>query len=181
MLSFSPLAGTVLLPLLLLVLPSVHGAAIPSNDDHAHVARGPLPDRWFHDDDHFAHALFRRQAATPPSSFPQVGSPSWAAAYPAGTPDSNAMPQAWKDALNAAVQAGSIPNVPQASMPNPNASPVYPNGVNPGSPQVCSWTYGCRINGTIYDAPAGVVGLSFDDGPLPVRHFPALLLCFLRI
>lgn len=167
MLSFSPLAGTVLLPLLLLLLPSVHGAAIPSHDDHSHVARSPLPDRWFHDDDHAAHALFRRQASTPPSSFPQVGSPSWAAAYPAGTPDSNAMPQAWKDALSAAVQAGKIPNIPQATQSNPNASPTYPSGVNPSSPQVCSWTYGCRLNGTIYDAPPGVVGLSFDDGPLP--------------
>lgn len=186
MLSFSPLAGTVLLPLLflLLSLPSVHAAAIPSYDDrnHAHVARGAaLPDHWFHDENHFAHALFRRQASTPPSSFPQVGTPSWAAAYPAGTPDSNAMPQAWKDALNAAVQAGKIPNIPPTTLSSPTATPVYPSGVNPSSPQVCSWTYGCRINGSIYDAPPGVMGLSFDDGPLTVRRFPHLLSCFLRV
>jgi len=184
MLSFSRLAGMVLLPLLLLLsLPSVHAAAIPSNDDHnhAHVAQGALPDRWFHDENHFAHALFRRQASTPPSSFPQVGTPSWAAAYPAGTPDSNTMPQVWEDALNAAVQAGKIPNIPPATQSSPTATPVYPSGVNPSSPQVCSWAYGCRVNGSIYDAPPGVMGLSFDDGPLPVRHFPPLLPCFLRV
>jgi chitin deacetylase len=80
------------------------------------------------------------------------------------------MPQAWKDALSAAVQAGKIPNIPPSSDPN-NGNPVYPPGYNPYSPQVCSGTYKCRIAGDVWDAPEGVIGISFDDGPLPVSVF----------
>jgi hypothetical protein len=79
------------------------------------------------------------------------------------------MPQGWKDALNAAVQAGKIPSIPQATATAPNTVPVYPSGVNPAGPDVCSYSYGCRISDMIFDAPQGVVGLSFDDGPLAVR------------
>ncbi|KAF8272073.1 hypothetical protein EI94DRAFT_1865105, partial [Lactarius quietus] len=127
-----------------------------------------LPDRWYHRDDHPAHALFRRQAATPtaPSDFPQVGTPAWVAAYPSLTPDSSAMPQSWKDALNIAVQAGKIPNIPLSTQSNPTANPTY-GSLSPTDPSVCSGTYGCRIPGQIWDAPNGTIGISFDDGPLP--------------
>jgi chitin deacetylase len=165
---FSSLAGAFLL--LLPLSSSVHGAAIPRNDhDHDHVSQDTLPSTWFHEDDHPAHALFRRQA-TPSSSFPQVGDPTWAAAYPASTPDSNAMPQAWKDALNNAVQAGKIPNIAPPVQTAANTVPVYASGVNPNDPSVCSASYGCRYSGDIYDAPQGVIGIGFDDGPLPVNH-----------
>lgn len=92
---------------------------------------------------------------------------AWAAAYPASTPDANAMPQAWKDALAAAEKAGKIPNIPPSSSSN-KGNPVYPSGYDPLSAQVCSATYKCRIAGDIWDAPQGVIGISFDDGPLPV-------------
>jgi len=49
----------------------------------------------------------------------------------------------------------------------PQGSPVYPNGTDPASSDVCSATYQCRGVGDIWDAPAGTVALSFDDGPLP--------------
>jgi chitin deacetylase len=168
--SFSPLAGTALLALAHLLSTSVYAAVIPSrNDDtHDHVSQDPLPGSWYHDDDHFAHALFRRQNTNTPS-FPEVGSPTWSAAYPVGTPNSGAMPQAWKDALNTAVQAGLIPNIPPSAPANPGGGPVYPNGLNGASPQVCSWSFGCVMNDTIVNAPPGVVGVAFDDGPLPVR------------
>lgn len=79
------------------------------------------------------------------------------------------MPQAWKDALTAAVQAGKIPDIPPSSYSNNNnGSPVYPPGYNPYSPQVCSGTYKCRVVGDVWDAPPGMIGISFDDGPLPV-------------
>ena len=169
------------------------GAAYPG---YSHEIRSPLPETWFHKRGHPIHALFRRQAGTglPTDgiNYPQVGSPSaschlssccpaltvfscssliaWAAAYPASTPDADAMPQAWKDALSAAVQAGKIPNIPPSSDPN-NGNPVYPPGYNPYSPQVCSGTYKCRIAGDVWDAPSGVIGISFDDGPLPVSVF----------
>jgi hypothetical protein len=88
------------------------------------------------------------------------------------------MPQAWKDALNAAVQAGKIPNIPQPTPMSPGTVPVYPSGVNPAGPDVCSWSYGCLPNNTIYNAPQGVVGLAFDDGPLAVRHSFFSILAF---
>ena len=78
------------------------------------------------------------------------------------------MPQEWKDALNAAVQAGKIPNL-APSTNDPNAGPVYPKGVDPMSPDVCSATYKCRLDTDLWDAPDGQVGISFDDGPIPVR------------
>ncbi|KAH9179608.1 carbohydrate esterase family 4 protein [Lactarius sanguifluus] len=125
------------------------GAAHPG---HSHEIRSPLPETWFHPRDHPVHSLFHRQTGTGPPTdgitYPQVGSPTW------------------KDALNAAVQAGKIPNIPPSSDPN-NASPVYPSGYDPYSSQVCSATYKCRIAGDIWDAPQGVIGISFDDGPLP--------------
>jgi chitin deacetylase len=151
----------------------VYAAVVPSHNFHSHdhVSQGLFPDRWYHDDEHPVHTLFKRQAAAPAGlpPFLQVGSPAWTAAYPAGIPDANAMPQAWKDALNNAVQAGKIPNIPP-SMFNPQAAlPSYGN-LNPISPGVCSGAYGCRIPGQIWDAPPGVIGLGFDDGPLPVSY-----------
>jgi hypothetical protein len=149
---------------------SVYGAAIPRNDnDHNHVSQASLPSSWFHDDDHRAHALFRRQD-TPSPTFPQVGSPTWAAAYPAGTPDSSKMPQEWIDALNTAVQAGKIPNIAPPTQTAAGTVPIYGPGINAAGPSVCSNSYGCRNPGDIYDAPEGVIGIGFDDGPLPVSH-----------
>ena len=75
------------------------------------------------------------------------------------------MPQAWTDALNAAVQAGKIPDLDPSSQSSPGANPTYDGG-NPNDPSICSATYQCRIAGQIWDAPDGVLGLGFDDGPL---------------
>ncbi|KAI0005091.1 hypothetical protein BJV74DRAFT_762820 [Russula compacta] len=169
MISFPRHALTLLL-FFLSLSSFVHSAAVPTYDHHAHThdhaSQGALPDRWYHDDDHFAHALFKRQSTASPT-FPEVGSPTWSAAYPSDTPDSSAMPQSWQDALNAAVQAGKIPNIPPSTQPSPAANPVYSASFDPTSPQVCSGSYGCQINGSIYNAPAGHLGLGFDDGPLP--------------
>ena len=172
---FPSLAGTLVVVLSL--FSSVHAAAIPIDDSHDHVARGGiLPKRWYHESNHPVHALFKRQDASGASSYPVVGSPTWASAYPAGSPVASQMPQAWTDALNAAVQAGKIPNLAPSVQNTAGAAPVY-NGLDATSPQVCSGSYGCQIPGTIYNAPAGVVGVGFDDGPLPVR-LSFLFLCF---
>jgi chitin deacetylase len=78
------------------------------------------------------------------------------------------MPQAWKDSLAAAVAAGRIPNFPPSTV-DPNNGPVYSSDVNPNDVKsVCSATYKCRLPEQIWDAPEGVLGVSFDDGPLPV-------------
>jgi chitin deacetylase len=164
----SSLAGALLF--LLPLSSSVYGVAIPRHDnDHDHVSQTSLPDSWYHDDDHPVHALFRRQA-TPSTAFPEVGSPTWAAPYPASTPNSSQMPQAWQDALNIAVQAGKIPNIAPPTQTAPSTSPIYAQGVNPNDPSVCSTTYGCQNPGDIFNAPQGVMAIGFDDGPLPVSH-----------
>lgn len=66
--------------------------------------------------------------------------------------------------------AGNIPNI-SVSSNTPGTNPVYPVGVNPNSPQVCSATYKCRIPGDIWDSPDGVFASAFDDGPCPVGSF----------
>jgi hypothetical protein len=153
------------------LLSAVSAAVIPSYDTHVHanVPQRTLPDRWYQSEDHPAHALFKRQAGSPtqPPAFPEVGSSTWAAAYPASTPNSSAMPQAWIDALNIAVQAGKIPNIPVSQQSNPSAGPTY-GSISPTDPSICSGSYGCRIDGQIWDAPNGTIGISFDDGPLAV-------------
>jgi chitin deacetylase len=77
------------------------------------------------------------------------------------------MPQAWTDALNTAVKAGLIPNIPVSTQANPDANPAYAGFPDPSKPPVCSGYAQCRIDGQIWDAPDGHVGISFDDGPLP--------------
>ena len=92
---------------------------------------------------------------------------AWAAAYPKSTPDPAQLPQAWVDALNTAVSAGKIPTFGPSKSTGGN--PSYP-GADPNGDEICSTTYKCRKNPeNIYDAPTGLLGVSFDDGPLPVR------------
>ncbi|VDB90094.1 unnamed protein product [Peniophora sp. CBMAI 1063] len=141
--------------------------------NHAHIARSlasrtsPSDHAWWHrDESHFAHKLFKRGPTTDGITYPEVGSPTWAAAYPTSTPDSSQMPQEWKDALDAAVKAGTIPDL-APSTNDPAAGPVYPKGVDPMDPKVCSATYKCRLDTDLWDAPDGQVGISFDDGPIP--------------
>lgn len=175
---FSSLARVLLV--LLPLSSTVYGAAIPRHDnDHDHVSRSSLPTAWFHNDDHPLHALFRRQS-TASTTFPVVGSPTWASAYPAGTPVASQMPQPWIDALNAAVQAGKIPNIPPPTQTAASTTPIYAQGYNPNDPSVCSTSYGCRNPGDIFDAPNGVMAIGFDDGPLPVSHFGSVL-CLIQL
>ncbi|KAF8909480.1 hypothetical protein CPB85DRAFT_1222100 [Mucidula mucida] len=124
-----------------------------------------LPGRrtWYHARDHPVQKLFKR-VPTDGSDYPEVGSSTWSAAYPASTPDPEQMPQAWKDALSAAVAAGKIPDIPP-SQPDADGFPTYPDGFDPNGPIVCSATYKCRNPADIWDAPDGSIGVGFDDGP----------------
>lgn len=147
-----------------LVLPLIQAAVVDrsSGYDHAPVARSA----WYQSDDHPAHRLFKRQSfPTDGVTYPTVGSPAWTSAYPPGAANTSQLPQEWVNALNAAVAAGNIPNL-TVSKNNPQELPTY-GGLNPNGPQVCSSTYGCRISGDIWDAPAGSLACGFDDGPLP--------------
>lgn len=96
--------------------------------------------------------------------------PEWSAGYPPDKVDSQPLPQAWTDALAAAVKAGKIPDFPP-SQNVPGQNPVYPNGLDPNGDVVCSATEKCRNSGDIWDAPDGVFASSFDDGPTEVRSY----------
>ncbi|OCH94080.1 carbohydrate esterase family 4 protein [Obba rivulosa] len=133
---------------------------------HSETFNKRLAGNWYHSDDHPAYSLFRRQEQTDGVTYPAVGTDAWSAGYPPSSPDPDDLPQAWVDALNAAVSAGNIPDIPQSTMGS-DGEPAYPGGLSPTSSQVCSSTYQCRTPGDIWDAPDGVFGASFDDGPLP--------------
>jgi chitin deacetylase len=135
--------------------------AVPHKQPHFHEAERSLPKRWFHQEDHPVHSLFRRGGDG--QTYEEVGSPTWAAAYPEFTPDSSKMPQAWKDALKAAQDAGKIPNIPVATSTGGN--PTYPGGLDPAGKEVCSATSKCREPQDIWDTPEGYFGTGFDDGP----------------
>jgi chitin deacetylase len=75
-------------------------------------------------------------------------------------------PQAWLTAYNNVMQAGLIPNVSVSKMGS-DGNPAYPNGQNPNSAAICSFTYGCNVTSDLFNAPDGMIGISFDDGPLP--------------
>ncbi|KAJ7128367.1 hypothetical protein C8R44DRAFT_909448 [Mycena epipterygia] len=178
----------VLVPLLLALLssasPILHH---PFDHDHEHTIAKRLPSTWYHADDHSAppfsfpcavHSLFKR-GGTDGITYADVGSPEWTNAYPPGPPaipDVNSLPAEWTAALNDAIARNVIPDIPVATN-IPNENPVYPTGSDPNSPEICSATYGCRINGDIWDAPDGYIGIAFDDGPQPASD---ALLSFLQ-
>jgi chitin deacetylase len=87
------------------------------------------------------------------------------------------MPQAWIDALNAAVTAGNIPNIPQ-STESGGQNPVYPQGYDPTGTEVCSGTYKCMNPLDYWNAPSGYYGTGFDDGPTEVSFICASLAQF---
>lgn len=159
----------LLLPLLALAHPTPH----PDGSDCSTVNRA-LPSRWYHEAGHPVEQLFKRQDGDNPTdgnSYPEVGSPEWAAGFPGQIPDVGSLPKQWVDALNAAVSAGKIPNIPAAVVSG--AGTAYPPGVDPNSPAVCSGAARCRQPDDIWDAPDGVLALSFDDGPFMVSAHPS--------
>jgi chitin deacetylase len=164
----------MVLPVLsaLLVLPFLVLAHPTPNSDGPEVVKRSLPSRWYQERGHPVEKLFMRQTEpTDGVNYPAIGSPQWSQGYPPVPPDPTQMPQEWTNALNAAVNAGKIPNIPPSTSTNPqNPTPVY-EGVNPGDPSVCSASYGCRAPGDIWDAPNGTIGISFDDGPSLVRAY----------
>jgi hypothetical protein len=94
-------------------------------------------------------------------------SSAWSADFPESTPDSSQLPKAWVDALNAAVTAGKIPNLPSSTSSH-GSEPKY-SDLDPNGAEVCSSTYKCMQNSpNIWNAPDGYFASSFDDGPQPV-------------
>ncbi|KAF8739239.1 hypothetical protein AX14_010403 [Amanita brunnescens Koide BX004] len=152
----------LLLTTLLLVLPLTAYAS--TNNIHEHNIDKRHPNAWYQDSNSPVHAILPRGSED--VTYAPVGSPAWSSGFPGRNYDPSKVPQAWKDALQAAIKAGKIPDIP-LSKNKPGTNPVYPAGVDPTSPEVCSATYKCRASGDVWDAPEGVFGTSFDDGPLP--------------
>ncbi|EGO01889.1 carbohydrate esterase family 4 protein [Serpula lacrymans var. lacrymans S7.3] len=130
-----------------------------------HVQRRSPSTSWYHADDHPAHSLFKRNF-TDGTTYAPIGSQEWANAYPQDTINVTAIPKAWIDALNSAVSAGKIPNLPPSTV-NSQGFTTYSGGLDPNGQEVCSATYQCYVADDLWNAPQGDVGLSFDDGPLP--------------
>ncbi|XP_006460101.1 hypothetical protein AGABI2DRAFT_219773 [Agaricus bisporus var. bisporus H97] len=155
----------MLLASLLFIVP-VFSAIVPgTSEPHEPSLTTSLDARWYHDSDHPVHALFRR-GPTDGVAYAPVGSPLWSADFPESTPDSSNLPKAWVDALDAAVTAGKIPNLP-TSISSHGSEPEYPD-LDPSGAEICSSTYKCMQNSTnIWNAPDGYFASSFDDGPQP--------------
>ncbi|KAG0709635.1 carbohydrate esterase family 4 protein [Suillus ampliporus] len=150
--------------ILLLATSVVYASVAPTHESH--TENKPLRNKWYHEDDHPLHALFKRGPVGDGITYDAVGTPQWSAGFPPINADTTSLPQAWVDALNAAVKAGKIPDIPVSTSTN-GLDPVYPPGFDPMSAAVCSSTAKCVTPGDVWDAPQGVVALSFDDGPQP--------------
>lgn len=85
---------------------------------------------------------------------------AWQKQYPEEyeTPDPTAMPEAWQDALTALENSGLIPDITLTT-----GSGTYPHGTSGASKTVCNSAAMCRADGDIWDAPDGMLGVSFDD------------------
>ncbi|KAJ7032459.1 carbohydrate esterase family 4 protein [Mycena alexandri] len=158
-----------MLAVALLLLPFV-SAVVPQarhDPDHSHETARQLPSKWYHDEEHPVHELFRRGAPTDGATYAAVGSDAWGTGYPdfpPAHPDTSKLPAAWVAALNDAIARKAIPNIPVSTIQG-DSNPTYAGGLDPNGPEVCSATEQCRIPGDIWDAPPGTLGLSFDDGP----------------
>lgn len=86
----------------------------------------------------------------------------WRAAFPTAIPDASQMPQEWKDALKAAVDAGKIPKFGPSTLVN--GAFTYREGSG-NSPEICSSSAQCHGSDDVYVAQDGVFGVGFDDGP----------------
>ncbi|KZW03178.1 glycoside hydrolase/deacetylase [Exidia glandulosa HHB12029] len=132
--------------------------------DHDHSEPRSLPGSWYQERSH-VHDLFVRAASDAP-----VGSQQWLNQYPpaGGVPSQNEadIPATWLAAYKAAKAAGKIPNIPVSQINVPHQNFPYYGGLDPMGPEVCSSTPKCKNGqGDIWDAPAGTIGISFDDGP----------------
>ncbi|KAH7887739.1 carbohydrate esterase family 4 protein [Phlebopus sp. FC_14] len=141
-----------------------HAIITPVHDDHVESKR--LPGKWYHEEDHPAYSLFRRGGNNDGVSYAPIGTAAWSQGFPPDNASTTNMPEAWTSALNAAVAAGKIPDIPPSTS-IAGQDPTYPEGYDPVGPQVCSSTYKCAAKDDVWNAPDGFIGISFDDGPLP--------------
>ncbi|KAG0149581.1 hypothetical protein CROQUDRAFT_73989 [Cronartium quercuum f. sp. fusiforme G11] len=82
----------------------------------------------------------------------------------------------WVTAYDQETKAGRIPQF-EPSVKLSSGDIQYDSSLNPTSPKICSWTKGCISPTDINNAPDGMMGVSFDDGP---QLATPTLLSFLR-
>ncbi|KAJ9126212.1 hypothetical protein QFC24_001935 [Naganishia onofrii] len=107
------------------------------------------------------------KAGKPLANGPTIGSAEWKALYPPveKVPDVSLTPKSWTAALAAAKKAGGYPSGVPLTTADASGNYAYPAGVNPSVEPVCSFPNGCNKASDFYNAPDGVLALSFDDGP----------------
>ncbi|CAE6473958.1 unnamed protein product [Rhizoctonia solani] len=141
--------------------------------EHSHVEARSLGARWFHEADHPISRLFTRQSNSTNGtvSAGSPGSPNWAKQYPTASKlTANDLKPEWKTLLDNAVSSGQIPANCPVSKQSGGGAPTYSNStgkMDPGKQPICSSSSQCRGDDQVYDMPDGLVGISFDDGPLP--------------
>ncbi|CAE6443435.1 unnamed protein product [Rhizoctonia solani] len=149
-----------------LVVPAVLAHPI----EHSHVESRSLGARWYHEIGHPVNSLFARQSNSTNGTL-TPGSPDWAKQYPTSgkLTAANLKPE-WKAALDKAVSSGLIPTNCPVAKQSGGAAPSYTNStgkMDPAKQPICSSSSQCRGDDQVYDMPDGLVGISFDDGPLP--------------
>ncbi|GAA5973755.1 hypothetical protein JCM11641_005118 [Rhodosporidiobolus odoratus] len=109
----------------------------------------------------FSLLLVKAIAATPLQDRAPSGG------YPASNTRGPVPKNEWVATYNAAKAAGKIPAFAPAFL-NGAGVPQYAADVETGENGVCSWTMAhCFGDNDVYEAPDGMYGISFDDGPLP--------------
>ena len=111
---------------------------------------------------------------TPPTEWQQ------AFVKPGQRPEDN-IPAPWLAALHAAEAANLIPNIAPAVSPDGGATATYPGIPNAGQEPICSSQFQCRHAEDVWDAPAGMIGLSVDDGPSGDPQASGRLYDFLKV
>ncbi|UZJ52440.1 hypothetical protein CBS101457_001760 [Exobasidium rhododendri] len=100
------------------------------------------------------HAV-RFHRRTTPSNYPEARK----------TPPGSSLPPDWVKALNDAISAGKIPDIPVTSE-TASGEIIYPNKVGSHNTTTCSWTIDkCNGPSDIVDPPDGEWTIAFDDGP----------------
>jgi chitin deacetylase len=64
---------SVILPSLV-TLSSVHAHKLPAREAESHAEEGRLPSRWYHEERHPVHELFKRAPTTDGATYATVGS-----------------------------------------------------------------------------------------------------------
>ncbi|KAH7099046.1 glycoside hydrolase/deacetylase, partial [Auriculariales sp. MPI-PUGE-AT-0066] len=149
------------LPAVMVLLAAALVLAVASVSAHPqHTGRAIANGAWYQERDHPVTSLFARAPG------PAIGSSQWVAQYPSLVDKPSEaeadIPAEWLAAYNAVKAAGKIPNIPIAVQTD--ILPTY-GGQDLMSKEICSSAGKCRAPGDIWDAPDGMIGYSFDDGP----------------